>query len=212
MDEPHPPDASSPRPDRVTALAAFLREHPTLALTAGYLGLIVVGMMYEFWLFWRFRISILYYAEAADFLLVPFREPLVMIVAIAPIYLYRMYIGSAHWVSKKIAAGSTKQASPEVQRFYRKFMKVINALAMVLWSLAATAEFAEFVSNRIRAGKRRSVRVVLVTGGEPIAGTVIGTTSQYVFVYDPKIDHTRIVPVENIAEILVAGKKPKAAR
>ena len=200
----------APPPPPATRVAAdFFREHSGFVLTAGYLALIAIGMMYEFWLFWRFRISILYYAEAADFLLVPFREPLVILVALAPIPIFRLYMRGAKALGTKLAKPNAKPLAPAQAAFYRKFMLAVNVLAMALWSLVATAEFAEFVSNRIRAGKRRTVRIVTTASPQPIAGTIIGTTSQWVFLYDPRLDQTRMIPVENVGEILVERKKKK---
>ena len=185
------------------------RDHSGLALTALYLLLIAIGMMYEWWLFRRFNIDILLYAQAQDFLLVPFREPLVVIIALLPFPLYMAYIGGARRLANRLARNSTKQADPRTTAFMRKFMPVVNATAMLLWSFAFTAEYAEWVWKRFLAGKPRSVTVELASTPAPLKGAIVGTTSGYVFVYDRATNLTRIVAVENIASIVVEGKKPR---
>jgi hypothetical protein len=205
-------DSAAPSSPPVFDRAAFFREHSGLLLSAAYLGLIMVGMMYEFWLFWRFRINILYYAEAADFLLVPFREPLVIVVATLPAVIYHFYIRGARSLGNKLAKPGARQLSAQRADLLRRSLLIINLLAMLVWSVAATAKFADYVSTRIREGKRRSVRITTTFSREPIVGTVIGTTSQWIFLYDPKIDHTRMIPVEQIAEILVDRRKALVPR
>lgn len=189
-------------------IAALLREHSGLALTVLYLALIAIGMMYEWWLFRRFRIDILLYAQPADFLLVPFREPLVVLIALAPIPIYRVYMGGARWLGKKLQGKSPKPVDPRAAAFARKFMVWVNVLAIALWSFVFTAEYAEWVWKRIRAGTQRPVTVE-TTGGAKLQGAVIGTTTQFVFLHDVTANLTRIIPAENIAAIVVEGKKPR---
>src|SRR6266540_3923587 len=48
-------------------LADFARQHPTLVLTAGYVVLTLVGLVYSAWLFLYFRINIIEYFRAERF-------------------------------------------------------------------------------------------------------------------------------------------------
>jgi hypothetical protein len=187
----------------------LLREHSGLALTVIYVLLIAIGMMYEWWLYRRFNINILYYAQAADFLLVPFREPLVVFISLLPIPLFTAYMGGARWLGKKLSRPDAKPVDPRTQEFARKFMRVISITAMTLWSFAFTAEYAEWVWKGIRAGKRRTVRVEMAGTNAIFTGTVIGTTGQFLFLYDRKTNFTRIIPHENVGAVVVEGKTPK---
>lgn len=198
--------AEAPPPER--PIAALLREHSGLALTLLYLALIAIGMMYEWWLFRRFRIDILLYAQPADFLLVPFREPLVVLIALAPIPIYRAYLGGARWLGKKITPKSSKPVDPRTAAFARKFMFWVNLLAMALWSFVFTAEYAEWRWERIRAGTQRPVTVEMMSNVK-LQGIVVGTTAQFVFLHDVKANITRVIPAENIASIVVEGRKPR---
>src|SRR6185295_20324709 len=109
--EPSAPPADMP-------VRELLNEHSGLALTALYLLLIAIGMMYEWWLFFRFGVNILYYAQASDFILVPFREPLVILVSLAPIPLYAAYIRGARWLGLKLRPGKGWEAKPD-SKLYR---------------------------------------------------------------------------------------------
>ncbi|HEX6082878.1 MAG TPA: hypothetical protein VF266_00030 [Thermoanaerobaculia bacterium] len=203
-------DAGAPPPER--PVATLIREHSGLALTLLYLALIAIGMMYEWWLFRRFRIDILLYAQPADFLLVPFREPLVVLIAVAPIPIYRAYLGGARWLGKQLAKKTkAKEPDPRTAAFARKFMFGMNLLAMSLWSFVFTAEYAEWVWKRIRAGTQRTVMVEMM-GAAKLQGTVVGTTAQFVFLHEVKTNLTRVIPAENIASIVVEGKKDPAPK
>jgi len=200
-------DAPPPPPER--SLREVAEAHSGFALTGLYLLLIGIGMMYEWWLFFRLGVNILYYAQAADFLLVPFREPLVILVSLAPIPLYSGYLRGARWLGLKLRPGRGWEAKPDSKLArYRPYM---NALAIVLWSCAFTAEYADWVSTRIRTGLRKSSTIELTpdNGVTPkrLSGPVIGTTSQFLFVYDPAVQQTRIINVGSIAELVVEPRR-----
>jgi hypothetical protein len=179
-------------------LRELFEEHSGLALSALYLLLIAIGMMYEWWLFFRFNVNVLYYAEAADFLLVPFREPLVVLVCIGPVPLYMLYIRGARWLGRKLKSPA-KPINPDLRT-------AMNILAAALWSLAFAAHYAGWVSDRIRAGERQSISIRTTTE-KTIAGPLIGTTGKFIFVYDTATKQTRIVGVDNVEQIVVEPRK-----
>jgi hypothetical protein len=179
-----------------------IEAHSGLALSALYLLLIAIGMMYEWWLFLRFNVNILYYAEAADFLLVPFREPLVVLVCVAPIPLFWLYMRAGRWLWTTMK-WTWKEMSPNVRTS-------VNVLVTLLWSIAFAAEYAKWVSNRIRDGQRQNI-TVQTTSAKTIAGPLIGTTGKFLFVYDAATKETRIVTVDNIEQIVIQPRKKRRA-
>lgn len=183
-------------------LRELAKQHSGLALSALYLLLIAIGMMYELWLFARFNVNILYYAEAADFLLVPFREPLVVLVCIAPVPLFALYMRVARWLW-------TRMKRP-IKTTSAQLRLSMNALCMVLWATAFAARYADWVSIRIRTGHRQSV-TIQTTSAKTIAGPLIGTTGQFLFVYDAATKQTRIVTVENVEQIVIQPRKKRGA-
>ena len=181
-------------------LAELVRNHPALLLTAAYIGLIFIGVIYEAFLFMRFRVNVLFYADAADFLLVPFREPLVMLVSVAPIPLWWLYMRSARAVVMRIPRLREKQL--EYDKRSPNLTRAIGAVAVMLWSIAFSATYAKRVVRQIRTGKAKTVRVE-PSAGAPIVGPLIGTTARFVFVFDRAALKTHVVPVENIARIVL---------
>jgi hypothetical protein len=187
----------------------WLRDHAGLLVTLFYAFLIIVGVVYEALLLLRFRVNILYYAEAADFLLVPFREPLVTIAAVAPIPLWMLYIRMARKLEKRFSKPKPDQRlSVEAARKLRVW---VSLAGMCLWSLAATMSYANRVSGQILDGKRRIVRVDFMTGGT-VSGPVIASTSRWLFIWDAATQHTRVVPTENVAQLVVFRTSRKARK
>jgi hypothetical protein len=66
-----------PLVEYLRSVGNFFREHPAIAGTLLYLQVTTVGVVYSWQLFRRFDINIFYYAEANDFLLAAFRDPVV---------------------------------------------------------------------------------------------------------------------------------------
>jgi len=60
-------------------------------LTLGYLFLTALGMFHRALVFLMFRINVFDYAEPSDFLLAALRDPLIILVCIAPIPLLGIY-------------------------------------------------------------------------------------------------------------------------
>lgn len=200
-DNDKPAPRASP-PEKIVPVA-FFREHPGLLLTASYLLLIIVGLIYEVWLFQRFRVNVLYYAEATDFLLVPFREPLVMLVTIAPIPLYILFVRVANWIGTRLPlVGSRYRAMLARSRGWQGMAG--SVLAVFLWAIAFSANYAKYVERSIREGRRKDLTVE-VTSGARIVGPLIGTTNQFVFIFDRAARQTHIVQAENVARIIVAS-------
>jgi len=199
----------APAPSAERPFRELLNQHSGLALTALYLLLIAIGMMYEWWLFIRFGVNILYYAQAADFILVPFREPLVILVSLAPIPLYSAYMRGARWLGLKLRPGKGWDAKPD-SKFYH-LRPAMNLLAIALWSFAATAQYADWVAARIRSGLRKPAAIELNSGNgvtpTRLIGPVIGTTSQFLFIYDPATQKTRIINFGSVAELVVEPRR-----
>lgn len=189
----------------------LLRDHPALVLTAGYIFLIMVGVMYEAWLFLYFKVNVLYYAEAADFLLVPIREPLVMVVALAPIPFFYYLNRITEWLEREKGMGR-KRKEKMIARYgeagYWKLVRSVRILTVILWSIAATMHYARWVQDQIRGGARRTVQVATVTG-TTVSGPVVGTTNRYVFVFDRAKETTLAIPSDNIAQITFQSKKKR---
>ncbi len=62
-----------------TVVQDFLKQDFNVSLTIGYLCLVVIGMLFQVFLYSFFGINIVQYSDISDFLLAPFRDPKILI-------------------------------------------------------------------------------------------------------------------------------------
>jgi hypothetical protein len=113
----------------------FATENVGLMLTLGYLFLTGLGMFHRALVFLMFRINVFDYAEPSDFLLAALRDPLIILVCIAPIPLLALYFRGAAWLQRrstsKWLSGTEKQ-----KELARRYRRPVYALTALLWATA----------------------------------------------------------------------------
>lgn len=200
------PETASPR----SAWAGLVREHPGLLLTAGYLVLTFTGLSYELWFFRYFRINILEYVETSDFLLAALRTPLVIVLALAPLLLVWLFLRLTRWLHRRF---------PRYASWDRRWQEKTTAARGGMWALFVLVYavffiqlYAERVTDRIKAGHGREVRVELASGAPFSSRTLLlGTTSKYVFLYLPVEKKTHVIPIDNVSRLVVSSEKRPSA-
>lgn len=183
-------------------------------LTLGYLFLTAIGMFHRALVFYMFRINVFDYAEPSDFLLAALRDPLIILVCIAPIPLLSIYFRFARWLQRRTKSkwitGTEKQ-----QALTAKYRRPIFAATAVVWATAASLHYATSVARDFRAGAGRKVQVALLSGVAPLATDTVpqlllGTTQKFIFLYNPSRQTTSVIPIGNVARILVERRKAPA--
>ena len=201
-----------PRPelsDTRSAWTGLVREHPGLLLTAGYLALTIVGLIYELWFFMYFRINILEYVETSDFLLAALRTPLVIVLSVLPLPLVWLLIRSNEWLRHRF---------PQYGSWDRRVLGTAGQRAMwglfvLIYAVLFTQLYAERVADRIKEGHGREVQVELASGARFASRTLLlGTTSKFVFLYLPMEKKTHVVPIENLSRLVVSAEKSRPGR
>jgi hypothetical protein len=181
-------------------------EHLALAITLAYLFLAAVGMLHRGFVLLYFRINLLDYAEPSDLLLAALRDPLIVLVCIAPIPLVALYFRGAHWLRQRFPRSFWTTGGARGREFERKHRNTLFVLTVVSWALAFSLQYASKVARDLRAGSGRRVQVELITGsvrtpGDTLWPLLLGTTQKYVFLYDNVRQVTTVVPVDNVAQI-----------
>ena len=186
----------------------IIREHPTLVVTLGYLGLTMVGLVYDFWFYMYFRINILDYSEPSDFLLGAIRNPLVIILAMLPI---AIMLGILR------LRATARARFPRYDRYARKYegtrwsslqLRIIaHTLFIAVYAILFTQVYAKRAADRIKTGNVRRVNFAAVDGvtsGErPI---LLGSNTRFFFLYYPAARESEIVPIENTTRIRVDSR------
>jgi hypothetical protein len=207
------------------AVPGWLRDNPGLCLTVIYLFASVVGMVFHSLLLKRFGFNALEFSETSDFLMVVVREPLAVALALLGVPFYLVYtaaVGRAgEWARRKT---NWLRASPEKRRKtiddLRRMRPWIQAAFICVWAVVFVQYYSLWRSRQIRAGDFRKVTVHYKTDSPAAGGAlsaeglaVLGTTSRYVFFYDPATKRSEVVPLDAIARLVwdARTRREKAA-
>ena len=172
----------------------LLREHPALIVSALYLAASVIGMFYS-WAYLRvFGVNVFNYAQISDFLLASLKEPFTWgLVALAVVL---VSVDNA-WSRRAQRKGPSRwfrwYASPR----YR----MANNFGVVVMVLMFIFAFATVQARDARAGEGKAVDVSFTDNGAAVSAILLGTTGQFVFLYDADSGQVDIHPIESIHSI-----------
>jgi hypothetical protein len=206
-------------------LLDFLQSNTTAALTLLYVYVSAIGMLYSYFLYRDFGISIFDHSEIADFLLAAFRNPGALVSAIALASIAALI---AHWSDRRLK--ETRQRlrqyfsraedrevldREDIERGLRWRRRItativgaiIIASLFVVASLALPAYFATRAASSIKQGETPTVdvryRSFSGSSGQILEPDLrlIGATQRAVFFYDDNkrtivIPQTQVVSIE----------------
>jgi hypothetical protein len=200
-----------PTPSPRSAWADLAREHPGLLLSAAYLVLTFVGLSYELWFFWYFRINILEFVETSDFLLAALRTPLVIVLAVLPLLLVWLYFRLDRWLRRRFPGFERWQRRWEGKPYNSPAVnRVVWTIFVLIYAFVFIQMYAQRVTDRIKAGHGREVHVELVSGAPlPSRALLLGTSAKFVFVYLPAEKRTHILPIENVSRLVISSEKTR---
>ena len=183
-------------------------------LTLGYLFLTAIGMFHRALVFYMFRINVFDYAEPSDFLLAALRDPLIVLVCIAPVPLLALYYRLASRLARRTTS-KWLRGTERQRALTTRYRRPIFAFTAVLWALAASLHYVTSVARDLRAGNGRKVHVELIAGvtaapPDTVPQLLLGTTQKFLFLYDARRQITSVVPIGNIARIRVDRRKSPA--
>ena len=171
---PPPDDPTSTAPDweiwrpRLT-VPAWLRNNPGLVFSATYLALSVVGLVYQWMFYRRFRLNVIELSDATDFLMVVVREPLVVAMASLGLGFYYVYMrGSlavASWCYRRfprLVRDPVKLAESRVKA--RRIAPAMQLAFIVTYALVFTGMYSLWQEKRARGGDFPQVTVEYKAG------------------------------------------------
>ncbi len=199
----------------------LLADHLGTGLTLGYLLLVAIGMFHSVLGYGHFGINILDYAEASDFLLAPFRDPMVLLVTVLPAVLARWYVRTVDRYSTRAQARRRTEgkgrawweSSEATQARFKPLMPFFGAGLALFWVFVSASSYQRIVASRAMRGAGHNVRLEL-TSGSVEAGTparplvMVGATSRYLFLFRTAEWRTEVLPTENVLRILPEDALP----
>lgn len=180
---------------------ATLREHPALWVSALYVASSVIGMFYSWAYLRHFGINVFNYAQISDFLLASLKEPITWGLVVLAV----LMVQSDNAMSRRV-----ERKGPS--RWFRWYgsprYRLVNDLGAVLLVLMFIYTFATVQAREARDGEGKIVDVVFEEDGAATSALLLGTTGQFVFLFDADNAHVGIHPIENIHSI--SFKAPQA--
>jgi len=173
---------------------ATLREHPALWVSALYIASSVIGMFYSWAYLRHFGINVFNYAQISDFLLASLKEPFTWGLAVLAVLLVLADNAMSRRVERK---GPGKWSRWYGSPRYR----LINNLVAVILVLMFIYTFATHRAQDTRDGEGKVVDVIFADNGAAISALLLGTTGQFVFLFDAHAARVDIHPFENIHSI-----------
>lgn len=202
------------------SLPSWLRDNPGLLLSVLYLLLSAIGLLYQFLFFRRFKLNVLEFSDAADFLMVVVREPLTVAMASLGVFFYWIYMRSslhaAGWFFRrwprwrkdpvKLAAAREKA---------RRMVPSAQAMFILTYAVLFTLLYSTWQARRARAGDFPRVTVqfkadaVAAAQVGPFEATLLGTTSRFVLIYRPETKRAEALPFDAIALLSWDARRDK---
>lgn len=202
----------------------LLADHLGTGLTLSYLALVAVGMFHSVLGYRHFGINILDYAEASDFLLAPFRDPLVMVVTVLPAVLAWGYLRfferySARVRERRRAAGIPRawwESSEQSLARSKPFLPYLGAALAMFWVFVSTDGYQRVLAAQAMRGEGHNVLVQLtdgtIDGGTPRRPLVmVGATSRYFIFFRTADWRTEVMPTDNVLRIMPEGSLPEGS-
>ena len=175
-------------------LYGIFREHPALLVSALYVAASVVGMFWSWAYLREFGINVFNYAQVTDFLIASLKEPFTWVLVVIAMLMVKADNAYSLRVENRAKTRWFRWYGSPRYRFINNFGVV--ALVGVFIFVYASLEAEETLEN---GGKW--VDVTFEAGGEPRTATLLGTTGQFLFLYDPLTRRVDIHPFENVHAI-----------
>lgn len=171
-----------------------LSQQPALVVSVLYLFASLIGLVYS-WAFLRsFGINVLQYSEIGDFLLASLKEPVIWLLVVLAVALVQGDSALSRVVERRSPGRWMRWY---VSERYRK----VNYLVSALMVLAFLLVYADVNSEAVRDGGGDEVRVELADGSPAAQRVLLGTTVNYIFVYDRASERVFVHPSENVLSL-----------
>lgn len=208
----------------VARLWRVFRGEPMLLVTFGYLFVSIVGLWDSYWFYRRFELPILEFMQSSDYFVAGLRRP-----AYALLLGFVVVTSAATLWPERWRQQHPERAERLQSRWWGRLLvprrtdwwiylglhpetlaTIVGALVAGFLLFANSTQRAE----RIHRGGGTAVRVQLAGEPVPLAGDwrLLGTSSAFVYVWEPSQRRAEALPVEAIARVVPLGAAKPAPR
>ena len=177
-------------------LIATLRQNPALLFSFIYMVASTIGMFYSWNFLRRFGIDVFDYAQLSDFLLASLKEPYTWLLAISVV----VAVALDNALSRRVGSRKSSRWLSWYGNPRYRYLNFLIAILLVAFLLNA---YATILAEKAFEGKGKIVQVRLSDEAESEATTalLLGTTGQFIFLFDVASRQVTIHPNESIHSI-----------
>jgi uncharacterized membrane protein len=172
----------------------LLKQHPALLVSAMYVAASVIGMFYSWAYLRHFGINVFNYSQISDFLLASLKEPFTWGLVVLAITLVLLDNAQSRRVEKRSPSKMWAWYGSPRYRFVNNFAAIVMVLLFIY-------TFATVQARDTRDGEGKMVDVMFSDSGAATTSLLLGTTGQFIFLYDDSTGRVDIHPFENIHSI-----------
>jgi hypothetical protein len=194
---------------RLTDVLKFTTDHPGLAVFLVYATIAVAGFIYLVTFYSHFDLEVTVYLEISDILFAGIKDPMVMLMVLGAFSMV-LFIWMVAYIQAPFSAWLYKKFDKGVLRFI-PLMAGVQSARSFWWAafIVLTAYFYMFIGvhskNKAQSIIAQKQGLVFVDSeATPKTGneySLLGTTINYVFLYNHQTKRTLILPLESINSI-----------
>ena len=184
----------------------FTTSHPGLAVFLVYATVAIAGFIYLVTFYSYFDLEVTVYLEIGDILVAGAKDPMVMLM-VAGAFSMVLFVWSIAYIQAPISAWLDKKFDKGILRFI-PLIAGVQGVRSFWWTalLILTVYFFTFISvhsqHKAQSIIERKQGLILVDS-EATSGTgddysLLGTSINYVFLYNHQAKNTLILPLESI--------------
>ena len=181
------------------SLYQLVSKHPAAVIPGLYLVGSTIGMLDSWWYFRQFGVDIFLYSDISDYLLASFREPGAwLIVAFSSLVLLLDHAASRRFER-------SKQTSRWLRWYGTRLYRQSGWLMFIAMVTAYILTFAGFRARFVFEGRSGSELEVVLADDSAVSATLLGSTINFLFLYDRDRHSVSIHPYDNVVTVSSAA-------
>lgn len=202
------------RESQFILLLEYFRRNPALMLSVSYISLTLCGIFYSKAFYKEFDIDILQFAEISDLLIIGISEPRALLMFAGGLLMAygtdRLY---------QFSYDIKMKWHPKPKSFKRTLILYANYIPkheltllsglvalFVVYGWIFVSLFAQWRADDIRQGNGEYYQIFGELHKTEQTMVFLGTTTNYILLFDDKIKKTVITPVENVTKLMPIDK------
>ena len=190
-------------------ISDYFIQNPGMLLSVSYVLLTTCGIFFSDAFYEQFGINVLHMAELSDLLMAGISEPAAILVfcgGLVVAFIYEKVI--------QYSFGVQQRWRPKPKSLLRRIVLIMNhtpktnvsvlsglLLLFITYSFLFVSLYAEWRADKIKAGEGEKIAIWTEAAEQLQNRTLLGTTTNYVFLFDTEQQSTHIIPVEKVIEM-----------